>query len=142
MADATGTLHLVDTSAWVEYLRGTGSPANIEVRRMLQEAPDRVATTEPVVMEVLAGATSAAVLAKLETLTSGLRQLPLDPSVDFHAAAAAYRSARGGGSTVRKLLDCLIAAVAVRTGAVLVHRDRDFDELEHVLPDLRTRSLR
>lgn len=138
----TETPFLVDTSAWVEYLRGTGSPANVEVRRLLQEAPDRVATTEPVVMELLAGAASPSVLAKLGTLTSGLRQLALEPAADFHAAATAYRSARAGGATVRTLLDCLIAAVADRTGAVLVHRDRDFDELERVLPDLRTLSLR
>jgi predicted nucleic acid-binding protein len=34
-----------------------------------------------------------------------------------------------------------IAAVAVRTGATLVHRDRDFDVLAAALPDLRVRSL-
>lgn len=134
--------YLVDTSAWVEYLRATGSPANVEVRRLLRTEPERVATTEPVVMELLAGAPGAVVLEKLQTLTSGLRQLPLDPAVDFHTAATAYRSARAGGSTVRKLLDCLIAAVAVRTGAVLLHRDRDFDGLARVLPDLRTSALR
>ena len=132
--------YLVDTSAWAEYLRATGSPANLEVRRLLQEEPGRVATTEAVVMELLAGASNATVLAKLETLTSGLRQLSVDPSVDFHTAATAFRSARAGGSTVRTLLDCLIAAVAVRTGAVLVHRDRDFHELGRVLPELRTSS--
>lgn len=130
--------YLVDTSAWVEYLRATGSPANLEVRRLLRDDPSRVATTEPVVMELLAGASNAAVLGKLETLTSGLRRLSVDPTVDFHTAATAFRSARAGGRTVRKLLDCLIAAVAVRTGAVLVHRDRDFHELGLVLPELRT----
>lgn len=142
MAAADDVPYLVDTSAWVEYLRATGSAANLEVRRLLRAEPERVATTEPVVMELLAGASGHAVLEKLETLTSGLRQLPLEPAVDFHAAAAAHRSARAGGGTVRKLLDCLIAAVAVRTGAVLLHRDRDFDELARVLPDLRVSSLR
>ncbi|SFO11893.1 hypothetical protein SAMN05216207_103136 [Pseudonocardia ammonioxydans] len=132
---------LLDTSVWIEYLRATGSSAHLEVRRLLQTEPDRVATTEPVVMELLAGATSPAVLDKLETLTSGLRRLALDPAVDFHTAATVYRSARTGGRTVRKLLDCLIAAVAVRTGAVLLHRDRDFDELARALPDLRAVSL-
>lgn len=43
---------------------------------------------------------------------------------------------------MRRPPDCLIAAVAVRTGAVLLNRDRDFDELTRVLPDLRTSSLR
>lgn len=142
MPNAHDVPYLVDSSAWIEYLRATGSPANAEVRRLLQTEPDRIATTEPVIMELLAGASDAAVLEKLETLTSGLRQLALTPMIDFHTAAAAYRSARTGGRTVRKLLDCVIAAVAVRTGAILIHRDRDFDELAEVLPDLRVVSLR
>lgn len=142
MPDAYDVPYLVDSSAWIEYLRATGSPANVEVRRLLRTEPGRVATTEPVIMELLAGASDAAVSEKLATLTSGLRQLSLTPMVDFHTAAVAYRSARTGGRTVRKLLDCVIAAVAVRTGAVLVHRDRDFDELAEVLPDLRVVSLR
>ncbi|MFP5072885.1 PIN domain nuclease [Pseudonocardia nantongensis] len=142
MPDAYDVPYLVDSSAWIEYLRATGSPANAEVRRLLRTEPERVATTEPVIMELLAGASDAAVFDKLATLTSGLRQLSLTPMVDFHTAATAYRSARTGGRTVRKLLDCVIAAVAVRTGAVLVHRDRDFDELAEVLPDLCVVSLR
>lgn len=142
MPDAYDVPYLVDSSAWIEYLRATGSPANAEVRRLLRTEPERVATTEPVIMELLAGASDVAVFDKLATLTSGLRQLSLTPMVDFHTAATAYRSARTGGRTVRKLLDCVIAAVAVRTGAVLVHRDRDFDELAEVLPDLCVVSLR
>jgi predicted nucleic acid-binding protein len=37
-------------------------------------------------------------------------------------------------------MDCLIAAVAIRTGAVLVHRDRDYEVLAAVARDLRTWS--
>ncbi len=32
--------YLVDTSAWVEYLRATGSPANLEVRRLLRDVAE------------------------------------------------------------------------------------------------------
>lgn len=61
--------------------------------------------------------------------------------LDFHAAAAAYRMGRSRGSTVRSLVDCLIAVVAARHGATLLHRDRDFDVLDSNLPELRTISL-
>jgi predicted nucleic acid-binding protein len=67
--------------------------------------------------------------------------LPVEASVDYRDAAMAYRAVRSGGHTVRKTMDCLIAAVAVRTGATLVHRDRGFDLLAAALPDLRVRSL-
>ena len=72
---------------------------------------------------------------------NGLQLLPVDASVDHRDAAIAYRAVRRGGYTVRKTIDCLIAVVAARTGATLVHRDRDFDVLAKALPDLRVRSL-
>lgn len=134
-------MQLIDSSAWVEFLRRTGSPANIEVRRLMQDEPGSVVTTEPVVMELLAGAPGARAYSQLEKLTTALRLLSVDAAVDYRDAALAFRAVRAGGHTVRKMLDCLIAVVAVRTGATLVHRDRDFDRLAAALPDLRVRSL-
>ncbi|WP_219413093.1 type II toxin-antitoxin system VapC family toxin [Pseudonocardia nigra] len=134
-------MDLIDTSAWVEYLRRTGSRANLEVRRLLHEEPAAVAVTEPVVMELLAGVPPGRALDQVEKLTSGLRTLPLDPHLDFRDAAAAFRAVRSRGHTVRSIVDCLIAAAAIRSGATLVHCDRDFDVLAAALPDLRVRSL-
>jgi NAD(P)-dependent dehydrogenase (short-subunit alcohol dehydrogenase family) len=45
-------VHLIDTSAWIEYLRATGSSADAEVARLI-EANAPIATTEPVIMEHL-----------------------------------------------------------------------------------------
>ncbi len=134
-------MELIDTSVWVEFLRDTDSPACNEVERMYRERPADLATTEPVIMELLAGAGSDRAFGKLEKLTAGLPLLAVDSRLDYRDAAIAYRAARAHGKTVRKLIDCLIAVVAVRTGAVLVHRDRDFDALAAALPDLRVRSL-
>lgn len=93
-------------------------------------------------MELLAGAPDERALRALEVLTNGLRTLELDPRLDWHAAAAAYRAARAGGATVRSLTDCLIAVLAARHGASLVHRDADLEVLGRVLPGLRTVDLR
>lgn len=134
-------MNLIDTSAWVEYLRDTNSIACNEVDRMVREDPGSVATTEPVIMELLAGANTDRVLSQVERLTAGLALIPVEAGVDYRDAAVAYRAVRANGGTVRKVLDCLIAVVAVRTGATLVHRDRDFEVLAAALPDLRTRSL-
>ena len=46
-----------------------------------------------------------------------------------YEAAAEYRACRGRGATVGKLIDCLIAAVAIRERAALLHNDRDFETL-------------
>ena len=54
--------------------------------------------------------------------------------MDFALAASPYRTARREGATVRKTLDCLIAAPCVRTGAPLLHADSDFDSLASCTP--------
>lgn len=55
--------------------------------------------------------------------------LRLDGVEDFVLAAELHRAARAAGVTIRKTLDCLIAAPCVRTGAPLLHADADFDRL-------------
>jgi predicted nucleic acid-binding protein len=118
---------LIDTSAWIEYLRGTGSPAAVEVRRLLSQEADRVVTCEPIAMELLSGAVDDDKHAKLEQLVNGLPSLKIDDVVDYRSAAAIYRTARRAGRTVRSINDCLIAALSIRHGANMIHRDADFE---------------
>ncbi len=120
---------LIDTSAWVEYFRATGSPAAIEVRRLLSTEPDRGVMCEPVAMEILSGAVDDDKHAKLEQLVNGLPSLKIDDAVDFRSAAAIYRAARRAGQTIRSINDCLIAAVSIRHGASIIHRDADFEAI-------------
>jgi predicted nucleic acid-binding protein len=132
---------LIDTSAWIEYFRATGSSAALEVRRLLTDEADRVVTCEPIAMEILCGARDDERHGRLEQLVNGLPSLAIDDAVDFRAAASIYRSARQGGRTVRSLNDCLIAALAIRHGAKVVHRDADF-ELIAVITNLESESFR
>lgn len=117
---------LVDTSAWVEFLRGTGSPVHHRIRAGLGDR-ERLATTDVVVMEVLAGARDLAHLQRLRRLLNGCRLLAIQGLSDFEDAASLYRTCRAQGVTVRRLTDCLIAAVAIRSRATLLHADSDFD---------------
>lgn len=118
---------LVDTSAWIEYLRATGSAAAVEVRRLLSEQATQVAMCEPIAIEILAGAIDETTHARLEQLVNGLPSLSVDNALDFRVAAGIYRAARRTGQKIRSLNDCLIAAVAMRHGARIVHRGADFD---------------
>ena len=56
---------------------------------------------------------------------------PFSPTGAMHYddAAALYRLCRREGETVRKLIDCLIGAVAIRANAPILHNDADFDVL-------------
>ena len=116
---------LVDTSAWVEFLRDTGSPACVRVDELLA---DEIATCHPVRMEVLAGARDERHLRDLRGLLARASLLPTLPT-DYEDAAALYRTCRRGGETARKLIDCLIAAHALRTQLPVLHADTDFDVL-------------
>lgn len=114
---------LVDTSAWIEFLRDTGSPICERVDALLAL---EIAVCEPVRMEVLAGARDEQHLRALERLLARAVALRTTPA-DYDEAATVYRRCRRGGETVRKLIDCLIASVAMRAGAAVLHNDRDFD---------------
>lgn len=122
---------LVDTSVWVDYLRGLPSAATIELRRILATLTDQVCLCEPIAMELLAGA-SPAQLPAVARLVDGLRSLPVDPFHDYRAAAAIYRRVRATGHTVRALNDCLIAAIAHRHQVLLLHKDVDFERISKV----------
>ena len=88
--------------------------------------------TEPVVMEVLAGARSDQRESDLRRLLLRFALLRFDTVADFDAAARIYRRCRGAGVTPRGMLDCMIAAVALRTGATLLSHDADMDRLARV----------
>jgi predicted nucleic acid-binding protein len=122
---------LADTSAWVDFLRGT--PRGRTLRDALHR-PTRVACTEPVLMEVLAGARTSEEFAELRATLTGVGWLPLDPAGDFEAAARIYAMCRAEGITPRGLTDCLIAAVALRCDVAVLTSDADFERLAEVVP--------
>lgn len=124
---------LPDSSAWIEYLRGTGSPAH---RRLVSaiESGEELATTGPVLMEILAGARDEQHAHELTRLIGSAKQLLIEQPSDFEAAAAIYRSCRSAGRTVGSLADCLIAAVAIREQTAVLHDDADFEAIAAVAP--------
>ena len=113
---------LIDTSAWIEFLRDTRSSVCERVDELLDS---RIATCDAVRMEVLAGARDQEHVQQLRRLLARATLLPTE-SIDYDSAAALYRNCRNQGKTVRKLIDCLIAAVAIRAGVRVLHLDEDF----------------
>jgi predicted nucleic acid-binding protein len=123
---------LVDSSVWVEYDRATCSPAHLRLKGLI-EAEGPVAVTEPVVMEVLAGARDDRREADLRRLLGRFEMLNFDSVADFDGAVRIYRRCRSAGITPRGMLDCMIAAVAWRHGATLLAEDADMDRLAGVI---------
>jgi predicted nucleic acid-binding protein len=119
---------LPDTSAWVEYDRATGSAVDQRLTALIT-AGGPVAVTEPVIMEVLAGARSDQRESDLRRLLLRFELLSFDVVADFDGAARLYRRCRRAGVTPRGMVDCMIAAVALREGAALLSHDADMDRL-------------
>ena len=116
---------LIDTSAWVEFLRDTGSTTCDRVEALLGS---EIAICDAILMEVLAGARDERHLHDLRRLLARATILPIEPR-HYEEAAALFRLCRREGETVRKLIDCLIGAVAIHADASVLHNDGDFDVL-------------
>ena len=126
---------LVDSSVWIDWLRGAATSA---VRFVQAREPfEEIALTQMIYLEVLQGVSSDRQYADCQSVLGAQTMLqPVDALGTFEAAAQLYRKARKKGLTIRKSTDCLIAAIALEQGAMLVHNDRDFMALAQAEPML------
>lgn len=123
---------LVDTSAWIEYARATESPVDLRLTEIIR-AGAVVATTEPVNMELLAGARSRAEEAQVRRMLLASFLLSFDPIADFDGASRVYRLCRAAGVTPSGLIDCMITTIAMRHGAAILANDVDFARIASVV---------
>lgn len=130
---------IVDTSVWIEFFQGSDSTAG---RWLAERIADGAALTVPevVVMELLVGSTDEEVAATRRRFLLRFAIEPLAPLRDAEDAAAIHRRCRRAGETVRSLIDCQVAAMALRLGQPVAHRDRDYEVIAAHC-GLRTLSL-
>ena len=122
---------LIDTSVWVDLLRGSGRGP--ELAAMLRSKV-RLASTEPILMELLAGTRNDIEYTSVRRLGTSVTWIPLDPASDFDSSAQIYAHCRRNGITPRGLIDTLIVAIALRAGCAVMTSDRDFTAMETLLP--------
>lgn len=131
---------IVDTSAWVEYLRRTESPFDLFLDDAVRSGRS-IAAPAPVVMELLAGSRTESDARKLHRLLSRFEILVPDSLGEFQHAALIQRTCRRAGCTIRSIVDCMVAATAIDEGRPLLARNRDFEMiarhtgLELVVPE-------
>lgn len=122
---------LADTSAWVEYDRATGSAVDSRLSQLIA-AEGPVAVSDPIVMEVLAGARTDEREHELRRLLLRFDLLRFDTAADFDGAVRIYRRCRAAGVTPRGMVDCMIATVAWRHGAAILTHDGDLCRMASV----------
>ena len=116
---------IVDTSVWFEFFAGTGSVADLWIAERIG-AEQRIVVPEIVLMELLIGTTDEAAAVQRRRALAQFDVEPLAPLRDVEAAAAIHRRCRRGGKTVRNLIDCQVAAMAMRLDVAVAHRDRGY----------------
>lgn len=124
---------VVDTSVWIDVLNDNDTPQAARCVELI-ESGEPVALTDVVLTEVLQGLRTEREAQLVERHLRAFPFLRLGGTEDFVLAAELYRTARRNGITIRKTMDCLIAAPCVRTGAPILHADGDFDLLASCTP--------
>jgi hypothetical protein len=128
MAEGSRLILLVDTSVWIDYFRGR-SVSHVAALERALHAGDDVCACGLILTEVLQGIRSDVDYRKTATYFRSLVFLPMTYST-FVRAAQIYRALRRNGVTVRRPIDCLIAATAIEHDVLLLHNDRDFNPIE------------
>ena len=122
---------MVDSSVWIDYFRGVGSPG-VEVLDALLGA-EPLATGDLILAEVLQGFESEQDFRRAKSLLESFEVVRLAGHDVCLQAAENFRALRRKGVTVRKTIDAIIATCCIRNGYVLLHNDRDFDAfVEHL----------
>ncbi|MCB8875148.1 type II toxin-antitoxin system VapC family toxin [Acidisoma silvae] len=120
-------LILVDSSVWINNLRGIESPGVQKLRKIWTGRTLLVG--DLILMEILMGARSEALAVRLR---ENLGQFPIvamsDPTV-AELAARNYRVLRGKGITIRTGIDLLIGTFCIEKGHQLLFDDRDFSPM-------------
>lgn len=116
---------IVDTSVWIDYLRGADTPQS----QWLNDRADqqRLGLTDLILCEVLQGMPNDSQAARVEEQLSKLVIFQTGGRRLAIASARNYRILRTHGRTARKTIDCLIATFCLMNKHSLIHNDHDYD---------------
>jgi tRNA(fMet)-specific endonuclease VapC len=117
---------LVDTCAWIDFLRNAQGDLGDQVAQLISTGGARLCGV--VAAELLQGVKTEKDAAKLQMLIDRVPSLPT-VEADWHAAGNKLQTLRAQGITL-PLTDALIWAVAQRHGAVVLTVDKHFLHLD------------
>jgi len=122
---------VVDTSAWIDYVRGIDAPHTNLLDRELDNSC--IITGDLIIAEFLQGFRSEREYEDAKKMMDRLEYHDLVGKEIALQAARNFRRMRKCGITVRKTVDVIIATFCIENGYELLHNDRDFDPMETIL---------
>ena len=121
---------LVDSSVWIDHLRGDLTAPVNRFRALLVAGEDDIITADLIVLEVVRGCRTPRAAARVAEAMQAFDCVTLGGLPAALAAASCYRRLRDRGVTVAKTVDLLIARWCIGEGVALLHDDRDFADFE------------
>ena len=122
---------LLDTSAWIEFLRRTGSEVNTAVRGLIEDRQP-IATTDVVILELLSGVRRGSNRNQIWGLLNTCTMLPVRPLFEWELAADLFIQCQANGFTPANTNDLLVASVAIGKGVPVLAHDSDFRRIAEV----------
>jgi len=123
---------IVDTSVWIDFLEGGDHWTKERLKEKLGDR-EPLLYTEMILLELIQGIRSRKGRERIEKDFSTLVLVPQNRSTTM-LAAEVYQELQRKGFRIRSIIDCLIAATAIETGAIVLHKDRDFDVIASHYP--------
>lgn len=125
-------MYLVDTSVWIDFLRGTENPVTQQLTDWLENESD-LFSTGIILQEMLNGIPNPKQQKNVHSLLKPV--IWIMPTIQTHIDAAnIFSGCRTKGFQIRNSVDCLIAALAIEYNLPLLHKDRDYDFISKVFP--------
>ena len=124
---------VVDTTVWIDFFNGAGTPEDHHLQQLITVGRS-LALTDLIFCEILQGIREDAAFEQTRGLLLLYPILRIERLATFEHAAQIYRTCRRRGLTVRKTIDCLIAALCIEEDVELFQKDSDFDAIARVAP--------
>jgi len=123
---------IVDTSIWIDFLKGRDTAGSVQLEQLLDNEID-LFTTGIIVQEILTGIKEKRTRNSVKKDLEGF--ITVMPSLGTHVQAAEiFGQCRKKGKTIRSIVDCLVAALAIEYDLAVLQRDRDFEYIAQAIP--------
>lgn len=120
---------ILDSTVLIDVLRDRTGLAKRKLDAALGGNP--YVLTRWTELELMRGAINEAQWTKLQSHLSGETYVEATAET-WSAAARIYFDAKSKGKTIRSIVDCCIAQVAIENDMTLIHNDRDFEVIASV----------
>lgn len=123
---------IIDTSVWIDFLQGRETKQVLKLEELLSEETD-IFITGIIYQEILTGIKAKKEREKVKTELEHF--VLVNPSLDTHIQTAEiYDGCKRKGFTIRSIIDCLIAAIALEYDLTILENDKDYSFISEVYP--------